>query len=208
MFQWKVFTSALPALLLLSFSAAAQGQYPGGAMDPRQHGFQHGYRDGFERGRLDREQNLPHNSRVGDYRMADRGYEPYMGSHEAFVDGYLDGYRSGYEDGFNQQRGQWDRTYRIDPGYDPDRRYSEDARVYEEHRWGYQDVAYDIGYRDGVSMGQHDAARHKDFRPEKNDRYEDADHGYQKSYGDKNAYKARFREGFLRGYSDGYGRWR
>jgi len=93
----------------------------------------------------------------------------------------------------------------------PTRRYYSDnpaERIYEDRRWGYQDVAYDIGYRDGVSMGQHDFNKHKQFRSQKNDQYEDADHACSRSYGDKNAYKARYREGFLRGYAVGYGRWR
>jgi hypothetical protein len=133
-----------------------------------------------------------------------------MGSHDEFVLGYGDGYRDGYADGYNRQRGRWESTYRIDPNYDPARRYTDDPadRVYEERGWGYQDVAYDVGYRDGVSMGQYTSSKHKEFRPQKNDEYEDADHGYRKSYGDKNACKARYREGFVRGYADGYGRWR
>lgn len=206
--QSKRLGFGLAVVLALSLSAAAQ-RYHGGSLEPRQHGFEHGYRDGFDRGRQDRGQNLSYNPRE-DFRMADRAYDPYMGNHEDFIAGYRDGYKAGYDDAFNRQAGRWDSTYGIDPGYDPERRYPNDTQdgIYEDRRWGSQDVAYDIGYRDGVSMGQHDAGKHKDFRPQKNDQYEDADHGYRKSYGDKNSYKSRYREGFLRGYQDGYGRWR
>ena len=97
--------------------------------------------------------------------------------------------------------------------------YRDDDRGYQDRdeRWGYQDrgyqsgydnPAYDIGYRDGVAIGQKDSQKGKSFRPEKNDRFEDADHGYNKSYGDKNYYKSVYREGFQRGYSDGYRQWR
>jgi hypothetical protein len=72
-------------------------------------------------------------------------------------------------------------------------------------RRGYDGPAFDIGYRDGVAVGQKDRGKGKAFRPDKNDYYEDADHGYQKGYGQKDFYKSQYREAFERGYSDGYG---
>jgi hypothetical protein len=207
--QLRLAGCALAALLALSVSAAAQ-VYSGAPTDPRQHGYEHGYRDGYERGRLDRDQNLPANARLPEAAFINQQYQPYMGRHEDFVLGYGDGYRTGYEDGYNHQTTRWNQVYQIQPNYNPATPYPENQadRVYEEQHWGYQDVAYDVGYRDGLSMGQYDFSRHREFRPQKNDRYEDADHGYAKSYGDKSTYKARYREGFLRGYEDGYGRWK
>jgi hypothetical protein len=46
----------------------------------------------------------------------------------------------------------------------------------------------------------------KDYRPEKHDSYEDADHGYRKNYGSKDSYKGEYRKGFLRGYQDAFNR--
>ena len=59
-----------------------------------------------------------------------------------------------------------------------------------------------------VKEGEKDRKHGKDFRPEKNDRYEDADHGYHKEYGSKDSFKMEYRQAFFRGYEDGYGRWR
>ena len=64
--------------------------------------------------------------------------------------------------------------------------------------------AFDIGYRDGIAVGQRDRESGKAFRPEKNDYYEDADRGYQKSFGDKGLYKRQYRESFRQGYAEGY----
>ena len=65
-------------------------------------------------------------------------------------------------------------------------------------------MATDIGYRDGLSAGQNDLRNRKQYRPEKHDAYEDADHGYRKDYGDKNRYKEQYRKGFMRGYEDAF----
>jgi hypothetical protein len=45
---------------------------------------------------------------------------------------------------------------------------------------GYYNTGYDVGYRDGVTIGQKDSQTAKPFRPQKNDRYADADNGYNK----------------------------
>src|SRR5258708_28853740 len=105
-------------------------------------------------------------------------------------------YNAGYrgEGGGNQAR---DDRWRNQDG-------NNDRGYYDNGQSGYNNPAYDIGYRDGLSMGQNDGQNRKSFRSEKNDRYEDADNGYNKSYGDKNQYKRMYREGFQRGYSDGY----
>ena len=83
-----------------------------------------------------------------------------------------------------------------------------DRGYYDNGRSGSYSPAYDVGYRDGVAIGQKDSQKRKSFRPQKNDRYEDADNGYDRRYGDKNQYKNLYREGFQRGYADGYRQWR
>jgi len=197
-------------LLSLSAVAVAGKHYHGGSLTAKDHGYEHGYRDGYTRGREDRDQRLDYNYQSEDYRLADRGYESYMGERDDFQDGYRDGYHAGYDDGYNGRSGRWDQVYGIDESAEPYSRgrYDAEDEVYSNRHWGYRDVAYDIGYRDGVEQGEKDRRHNKDFRPEKNDHYEDADHGYSKDYGPKDAYKREYRQAFMRGYGDGYGRWR
>lgn len=86
------------------------------------------------------------------------------------------------------------RAYAYDPAYGGSGR----------GRWEDHGYAYQYGYRDGVRQARHDLEHHRPFRPERNDRFEDADHGYHHDWGPKGAYKQEYREGFLRGYQDVY----
>src|SRR5262249_40189863 len=148
-----------------STAALAQdvGSY-GGSMDARQHGYQHGYRDGLRQGRADLNNNSRPNYQSEDFNRADLGYEDYMGSRPAFQNGYRDGYRDGYDDGYKNRPIRSD-TYGLKEPYDPDRvpDTDDDARGYTN--WSYSDVAFDTGYRDGLSAGQHDFGDKKDYRP-------------------------------------------
>jgi hypothetical protein len=65
-------------------------------------------------------------------------------------------------------------------------------------------VAENNGYRDGVDVGNKDSRAGKSFRPEKSERYENADRGYRRDYGNKDTYKQAYRDGFRRGYEAGY----
>ena len=207
----KILGLALAMLFSVSGIGLAERHYAGGALEARDHGYEHGYRDGYTHGREDRSQRVDYNYQSEDYRMADRGYQPYMGEHDDFQDGYRKGYHAGYDEGYNGRSGRWNEVYGIDesaPEAYPRGQYDSQDDVYVSRRWGYQDVSYDIGYRDGVLQGEKNRKHGKDFRPDKNDRYDDADHGYHKEYGPKDAYKREYRQAFLRGYEDGYGRWR
>jgi len=177
----------------------------GGSMDAREHGYQHGYRDGLRQGRADLTSNSAPSYETEDYRRADGGHEDFMGARADFQRGYRDGYRDGYEDGFKNRPIRVE-IYGLNESYDPDRivRHEEDDRYY--HNWSYSDVAFDTGYRDGLSAGRHDFAQRKDYRPEKHDSYEDGDHGYRKAYGTKAQYKEQYRKGYLRGYEDAFNR--
>src|SRR5215470_16119104 len=202
------YTGVFLLIFLFGATTAAMAQEVviyGGSMDAREHGYQHGYRDGLRQGRADFNNNSSPNYESEDYRRADLGYEEYMGSRPSFQRGYRDGYRDGYEDGF-KNRPIRAEIYGLKDPYDPDRiaRSDEDARGYAN--WGYADVAFDTGYRDGLSAGRTDYATRKDFKPEKHDSYEDGDHGYRKRYGTKEQYKEQYRKGFLRGYEDAFNR--
>jgi len=113
-------------------------------------------------------------------------------------DAYRDGWAHRGDDRWRDQDGYPDRW--------DSRGYSYNGQNGDQYGRPYGDAspAYDIGYRDGLAIGQKDSQKHKSFRPQKNDRFEDADHGYNRSYGDKNTYKNLYRDGYQRGYSEGY----
>ncbi len=202
--QIKVIGLMFVAMLFATGLAVAQDRY-GGSLNSKEHGYQHGYRDGLQQGREDRDRRLEHNFNTRDFKRADEGYERYMGEHDDFQHGYRDGYKAGYDDGYYGRQMRPD-VYGLNDRYDPDRLPRGDADADAYSRWGYSDVALDTGYRDGLQAGRQDLDRRKDFRPEKHDAYEDADHGYQKGYGDKNLYKEQYRKGFMRGYRDAFDR--
>ena len=182
--------------------------YHGGSFDARQHGYEHGYRDGFHHGQEDRERGASYDGRSKDYKDGDRGYEKFMGDKGHYKTGYREGYLAGYDDAYRRRSGRFGDIY----GHQGER-YRDgdrDARddVYENRRWGYSDVAYDIGYRDGVEAGRSDLRKNKDHDPEGQHDYREADHGYRSSYGSKEPYRQLYRTGFMQGYEDGFGRWR
>ncbi len=192
------------ALGMCGLGFAHEQEGPRGA---RQQGYGQGYRDGFDHGRQDRSYNATYDFQSPDYRRADHGYDRDMGDRGQFRDGYREGYRGGYDDGYYGRAGRFDRIYAGDRD-DAYRRGGDDEHDdhYGRRGYGYSDVAYDIGYRDGLEAARSDWRKHKDYRPEKHDNYEDASHGYHDSYGPKNAYKAQYRQGFLRGYQEAYTR--
>lgn len=66
--------------------------------------------------------------------------------------------------------------------------------------------AYTHGFDEGRARGEADARRNRSFDDTRDGAYRDADAGYR-GYGDLNAYRARFRQGFVAGYNDGYRRY-
>ena len=210
--RWNYIVSmagTLAIILALTGAAKAQETYHGGALDAHQHGYEHGYRDGFERGSDARAHNASSDFHTQEFERADRGFESYMGNQETFRAGYRDGYSAGYADGFNRNRGRFSEVYRSrERDFDPDRDRGNHDRadsVYSERKWGYRDVASDIGYRDGVAAGSKDSRTGHSFRPQEHDSWKDGDHGYVSSYGSKNEYKSAYRESYEAGYRDGFG---
>ena len=185
------------------FQRADQSGYAG-SLDARQHGYEHAYRDGADRGRMDRERDAGYHPQNADSRNATYGYEPYFGNKMQYIQGYRDGYKAGYDDGYNGQPGRYGQVYSRRPNddtYEPSR---EDA--YTTRGFPATDVAFDSGYRDGITLGQRDQTRrdHGDYHQA--DAYRSADFGYRSSYGDRATYQQQFRDGFERGYQDAYGR--
>src|ERR1700737_1491586 len=62
------------------------GQY-GGSLDARQHGYEHAYRDGADRGRLDRDRRAGYNFKNNDYQNSARGYEVFFGNKGEYIKG-------------------------------------------------------------------------------------------------------------------------
>ena len=210
------FTGSLVLTLLIgmSGSADARGQFQlrfdtnglqfGASLDPRQHGYEHAYRDGADRGRFDRDHGVPYNLNARVYNDSARGYQPFMGNKGQYQQGYREGYKAGYDSAFRGAASQYGQIYgrteenrnRWDHADDP----------YASRKWAGSDVAFDIGYRDGVTSGRYD--RERNVRPdfEAPDGYRNGNHGYGNSYGASAAYQRQYRTGFERGYQDGYGR--
>ena len=203
---------AIAAVMTLGASArvhAAEGQTRddrarqyGGSLDARQHGYEHGYREGGDQGRQDRERQMSYNLRDSDY-WGQRGYERAFGDRDEYLDGYRQGYQAGYDEAFYGLAGQYGELYGRPQAGD---RVAPLDDVYADRPYSSTDMAFDAGYREGVTLGQQDRARNTRSNYRNNNSYKNGDLGYRASYGDRNSYRLQFRDGIERGYEDGYGR--
>ncbi len=84
--------------------------------------------------------------------------------------------------------------------------YAAQTRSYSNQRdyLGFDRRAYDNGYREGLEQGADDVRHGRRFEYARDDDYRDADNGYSRSRGDKEAYRRIFREGYAAGYTEGY----
>src|SRR4029077_8523169 len=85
---------------------------------------------------------------------------------------------------------------RVPPANDP----------YANRQFGATDMAFDAGYREGVTLAQQDRGRNRRSDYRANTVYKSGDLGYRSSYGNRAQYQTQFRDGIARGYEDGYGR--
>jgi hypothetical protein len=175
----------------------------GGSLDARQHGYEHAYRDGADRGRQDRERRAAYSLHDNDYQIGARTYERAFGDRNQYMDGYREGYKAGYDDGFAGRDGQYSQLYarpqagvRVSPRDDP----------YADRPYSSTDMAFDAGYREGITIGQQDRGRHARSNYRDSSAYKNADLGYRSTYGDKRQYQTQYRDGIERGYEDGFGR--
>ena len=101
-------------------------------------------------------------------------------------------------------------TYGRDPYFSTpaNYRYSRGGHFYETNQYGVdllkQSVNY--GYDQGYRTGEADRMDHSPSNFEDSFAYRDANYGYGGFYVDRDDYNFYFREGFRRGYEDGYGR--
>ncbi len=105
-------------------------------------------------------------------------------------------------------RAERDHDYDRDPYYytAPSYRYSRGGRYYETNEYGanYLRQAINTGYQEGYRAGEADRQDrwHSDYRD--SFAYRDANFGYNSYYLDQDDYRYYFREGFQRGYDDGF----
>jgi hypothetical protein len=88
----------------------------------------------------------------------------------------------------------------------PSYRYSYGGRYYETNRYGVDLLreALNLGYREGYLSAQADLQDHWGYNYRDAFAYRDANYGYDGLYIDQSQYNYYFREGFRRGYDDGY----
>jgi hypothetical protein len=87
------------------------GVQDGASLDPRQHGYEHAYRDGADRGRFDREYGIRFSPNTMIYSDSTRGYESFMGNKGQYQKGYREGYKAGYESGYRGTTAQYGQIY-------------------------------------------------------------------------------------------------
>ncbi len=156
-----------------------EDRVPDYSNDTQQLGYEHGYRDGADRGRQDRDQGIRSSLRDSDYLNSARySYDRSYGDRRDYMTGYREGFQAGYDDGYNY--------------YERDGRYGQIYGRHSRGNSGNYGSRFDQGYRDGVAIGQDDIRRNSrsDYRNSTN--YRGGDRNYQ--------------DGFDRGYQDGYGR--
>jgi hypothetical protein len=86
---------------------------------------------------------------------------------------------------------------------DDNRYYDRDDYRYHGFRRGIH-AAREIGFRDGASVAREDMWRGKPFNPNPRGRYDDADHGYRREFGNKHEYREHYTEAYRAGYENAF----
>ena len=190
--NWTTFALAAALVTLLGVPAA-EAQFRRDRNDNWQRtvgseAFERGYRQGIRSGERDARDGRDSDFRRDrEYRDADQGYDRRWGTRDEYRNVFRRGFAEGYRDGFQRSaRGGANR-----PGND--RRFG--ATQEPASARGYSD-GYEKGLEDRNDRDRYDPVRHGDYR--------DADDGYYREYGPKDAYKNNYRAGFRQGYDEGY----
>jgi hypothetical protein len=186
--KYVISSIGLASALLLGPAASTQRPGAGGppsyspqqyTSDVQQLGYEHGYRDGADRGRQDRDRGLGRASAQNAYLDSARySYNPSYGNRQEYMSGYRDGFQAGYDDGY---------AYYERPG-----RYGEIYQRPAPAASRNNRSRFDSGYREGVAAGQQDLQRNARSDYRRSSPYRSGD--------------PQFQDGFERGYQDGYGR--
>jgi len=189
--RWARWLLATATCALLVAPAAAQNNAA----------FDRGYREGIQRGTDDARRGRQFEIDRNDvYRDGDRGYNSRDGNRDSYRNDFRRGYTSGYRTGYYDVRG--DAGYQRGNG-NGNGNYGRDDRGPGRLR-GYQEPAFARGYSDGWEKGLDDGRDRDRYDPTRQGDYRDADNGYSRSYGSKDAYKNNYRSGFRQGYENGY----
>lgn len=118
-----------------------------------------------------------------------------------------DGDRGRWRDRHGDRRGhrhyRGDECYQV-PAYDETVSYG--ANNYPDYDRDDSLDAYELGYNDGLYTGANDGRRGQTFDPERS-RFHKRPVGYHPSKGNRAGYEQAYRDGFLRGYREGYQNW-
>jgi hypothetical protein len=178
------------ARLLVAATACAVLASP--AAGQTNNAFDRGYREGVQRGEQDARSGREFQiERDRIYRDGDRGYNNRYGSRDSYRNDFRRGFSSGYRSGYRLRVGVSVQGRRDDRGPSPRLR-------------GYQEQAFARGYSDGWRKGVDDGRDRDRYDPARHGDYRDADEGYSRSYGSKDAYRNNYRSGFRQGYEGGY----
>ncbi|HXG67914.1 MAG TPA: hypothetical protein VNO70_22635 [Blastocatellia bacterium] len=164
-----------------------------------------------------------------NYRHGTGGWRAWMGYESDFRSSYRRGYETGFKDGYNRRprrytrsdvervlgddldnvygRGYGDRWERRGRGGWRDRNDRDDDYYPGRGRYDREQlyrIAQQNGYREGFQEGREDRSRRRGYECENESAYRDGLRGYRSEYGDRRIYQAAYREGFRRGYEEGY----
>ena len=155
-----------------------------------------GYQDRDRDGRDDRYERGLRDGRSD--REHHRAWHPRDGN-----TAYMNGYRAGYGTGWQGRRD--DDRYRGPNGPYGNGPYGNGPYSNAPYGGGNAGrVAYNNGYQNGLDYGRRDRAAGRRYTPTSSGVYEDADRGYNSSYGDKTSYRLQFRQGYQAGYQRAY----
>jgi len=200
------------------YQVQAQPDQPPGRDKGKKTGWGNGSVPPGQQGRLsqERQQELinEQQQRVSQYRQhldqqqnAARQYsaELQQGRRAA---GYR--FQQDYETRLRQQQDALQRSYsyNTDPYFytAPSYRYNRGGSYYETNQYGAKMLrqAINLGYSEGFRSGQADRQDRWASGYRNSYAYQDANYGYNGYYGDQDSYNYYFRQGFSRGYEDGY----
>jgi hypothetical protein len=158
------------------------------------------FRTGYERGVRAGEGDVRRGQRFNfedesEFRRGDAGWRGPHGAGAPARDRFRQGFAAGYRDGYLREAAGGSRG-----GYGGSRRDG----GYGWYGYGGGDPAWRQGYADGYKEGRDAGDDRRRFEPERESRFRDADRGYEREYGPRDFYRARYREAFLAGYARGY----
>ncbi len=207
-------------LMLLAVVSGGQAQQssrrPANAIE---HGYEIGYRDGFDFGANSQASNREQDIVNQKLRAADRDYVAAYGPQEEYRQGYTDGFRSGLDDARNQRPSRLsrlfpsaslneaddrngrrdDRITAIPPAVrsNPPRDREAGARALSARTHGYEH-----GYQEGYLFGRTSEASNRE-QDIVNQKLRAADRDFQEVYGPREEYRQGYVDGFRTGLDDG-----